>query len=268
MKGDDDMMSFPLLTETAVWLGVNNYSLSQASYVFAPWAKLASVSQPAIYKSFDQYWTARASMMVAWLTDGATLEVVDVAKFSDFAADGKFSYPHIVNGRVFAVSFKGVDYSQATVVIPETGHTEILVDTTWPDTVMDANSDGTTLAWVVTPGPDEPGWLWTSPFADTQADIVATKRRPTPPTQYHNSQAGNGYYAIFSHQDYPLTTPGDGKIHVYRLSDAREWTVDIPGGSSWFRDFLHIDESYLWYQSYAGIVRVRLDALGAGTPAP
>jgi hypothetical protein len=256
----------PLLTEGGVLIGAQNASKSQARYVVSGWNELSGAGKPLPYHSLMQYWHAGGNLMVSWLLN-ASIEAADHAKGFDLIQSADFGYPHVVAGRVLALTFPDFNHGEVAVWRPDVGQLETVVATSYPDRVMDVGGDGKSMAWIVQPDLDVPGWLWTSPWSDTKAGIVAQKRRPTPPLGLVNSTAGAGYYATYSNQDYPSDGPGDGKIHIYRMSDAREWTAEL-GAKYIFRDLLLIDETYVFYETASGLVRQRLDALGPGTPAP
>ncbi len=262
------LLTRPLVTPSRVWLGVGNYHDGvKPGYTAPSWSDLAAASQPILYHSLDEYWTSRGDWAVAQLLDGATLEVVDLAANTDKMLAGDFARPQIVGDRVLALVYPEHEHGQLALA-SKTGEVSVLTKTASPDRVVNAASDGKTLAWIVQPGKDVGGWLWTSPFATTAAALVPTRRRPTPPIATQYSAAGDGFYAVYSYRVYKETGPGDDKIHVYRLTDAREWIIDMPPGGLTPDDMLYLDSQYLFYYSVAGIVRVRLSALGSGTPPP
>ncbi|MEJ7729802.1 MAG: hypothetical protein WKG00_11340 [Polyangiaceae bacterium] len=104
------------------------------------------------------------------------------------------------------------------------------------------------------------GDLWTSPFAETTAELVPTKRRPAPIVGEVPAVIGQGFYGLFS--------GSDSLIHVYRLSDMHHWSFSHPQPDWPFRDFGYIDDTWVVFQTMAGIFRQRLDSLGSGDPSP
>ena len=138
--------------------------------------------------------------------------------------------------------------------------TEPLIVAPAGQVVVSLASDGTTLAWIQSPPqaapplPSQPGDLWTAPFATSQAGVVATKIRPSPPGAIDGSVASHGYYA-----------PGTDDLlyHVYRLSDGHHWSfTPSPAASGVY----YVDDTYVVYSDGGyGIIRQEIAAaLGPG----
>ena len=275
LKNTDGAISYcklwhPLLTGSGVWLGAMSTQTSpfQARYLRAPWDALVTANKPSSYQGLQQYWTAGGSLMASWLLDGATVKIVDgdTNQYS-VLLPGDHTVPQIVGEHALALVYTEYDHGEVAVWSRKSGKVTTVVETIWPDRVKHVSSDGKTLAWIVQPDNDVPGWLWTSPFGETKGAITPQKRRPTPPIRGQYASAGGGYYAVWSIRYNSENGPGDGRIHVYRLSDAREWSFDVLPHAFVYA-ILYIDEKYLFYQSAWGLARVDLAQLGPGTPAP
>jgi hypothetical protein len=265
--GPGCVLKRPLVTPSRVWMGVSSSAAKQIFNIAPPWGSEAAASVPIPYSSRDQYWTSQGDWMVSHLNDGATLEIANLATQTDIMLEGKFGRPHAVGDHVLAVIYPEYDFGQVAVADNQTGAVTTLTATTAPDKVKNVASDGKTLAWIVQPGNDVPGWLWTSPFATTAATLKPQKRRPTPPIREQHSAAGSGYYAMYSYK-YKSDGAGDGKFHVYRLADAHEWTAEFPPGVPGPNEILYVDDRFAVYWALGGLYRVHVDALGPGVPAP
>jgi hypothetical protein len=254
----------PLVTPTRVWLGADNTGANVFQHTAPTWAELGVAKDGVAFSSFHQYWASTGDWMVAHLSDGATLEIADTAGNTAKMLVGAFGHPRVVGDYAFGLIYPRFDFGQFGLWSRKTGAVETVVETEWPERVKDANSDGKTLVWITQNDNEVPGWLWTSPFAANKGSVVAMKRRATPPIRIHLSAAGGGHYAMYSVREELTQGPGDGKIHIYRLSDAIEWSFAVPDGL--VREVLHVDETHLFLLSNRGFIRVRLDALGPGTP--
>jgi hypothetical protein len=258
----------PLVTPSHVWLSHSNKPTG-ATNIAVPFDDLAGTSTPSPLTSWFQWWHAQDDLVVAWLLDGQTIEVLDHTQNQLLSVPGpSFAAPYVVGDHVVALAISEPGHPELAVWSRATGIAETVVETTLPDRVYVANSDTQTLVWIVQSGDAEaPGTLWTSPFATTPAQVVATPRRPTPPVGLAYSTAGAGFFAVHSVKGWMQAGPGDGNIHLYRLSDAREWAFAPPGEAPIWA-MLHVDQEYLYYQPTWTLARQRLDALGPGTAAP
>jgi hypothetical protein len=153
-----------------------------------------------------------------------------------------------------------------------------------PELVVDARTDGNTLAWVQSTTADfarpARGSLWKSPFSKGAKGVKPERIRNVPPVTVTETSytIGDGYYALIEGAPNEFAT----KLHIYRLEDGRHWAMppvpdaasspQVPRGSLTVPGrLLHIDREELWWVGYSqytrqpwAVVRQRLDALGAG----
>jgi hypothetical protein len=142
--------------------------------------------------------------------------------------------------------------------------------------VYDIRTDGAALAWLEMPYTDDyldtqAGELWTSPFATVESDVQRQRVSAVPETSIWSGGKvlGGGYYALVEQHESESSLLE--RVHIYRLSDGRHWTVPMPddvqaGG------LLRIDAEELWYKARSAvagganqtIIRQRLAALGDG----
>lgn len=268
----------PIVSSERVWFGVTaiDPDLTSASVVIAPtWNELTTVSTTYTFNHFYQAWFASSEVMLGWVADGKSLHVRDLATGKQalfgngFLGNPDYAYPHVVGSSAVALTAPD-GYPDVTVWDRSTEAFIDLVDPTPPLRVADANSDGETLVWIVKPDPDAPGELWTSPMTVTPQGLDPTYRRTTPTIKGTGSAAGDGHYAVYSFSDVlqPGGGPGDGKVHVYRLSDAHHWAFPVPASSVEAVWIYHVDADYVFYSGYGSVLRQRLDVVGPGDPAP
>ncbi len=150
---------------------------------------------------------------------------------------------------------------------------EPLIEAPDGEMVYDVRTDGSTLVWVQAKSESvldrAPGELWTSPFSKTSTSLQPSKRRTTPSLTVAQTQkaVGGGYYALIE-QPFPEGNE-NWKLHLYRLSDARHWQVELPGAMRPV-EVVHVDEEEVWVQAHTmkiadmTLIRQRIDQLGPG----
>jgi hypothetical protein len=100
-----------------------------------------------------------------------------------------------------------------------------------------------------------PGTLYTSPFATVPSGITPALVRNVP-SFFNTAAFGEAHYAM-------LSAP-DRKIHVYRLSDGRHWSFAAPQEAYAANEVVHVDATFVLYNTWEGIFRQSLAALGPG----
>ncbi|MEJ7731035.1 MAG: hypothetical protein WKG00_17695 [Polyangiaceae bacterium] len=256
----------PRLTPDRVWFGVQN-GFNPPSYLVEPYDSLSSATAILPVSTLSQLQGANDSTLALEGVNGNILTIYDRLSATTKSFDGpglsnKVAQP--VGDAAFFVHFAAFEQPDCWVWRRATQDIEPLVQPAG-EYVVDILSDGSTIVWLQVP-PKDPwadfwpqGDLWTSPFAETKAGLVPTKRRPAPIVGDVPATIGEGYYALFSGSDL--------RVHVYRLSDMHHWSFEPPPASD-FYDLGYIDDTWLYYQMRGGVFRQRLDALGPGDPAP
>jgi hypothetical protein len=262
----------PIVTSERVWFGaihVTPRGATESTYVAPTWAELSTVNKTVQLSGPVQAWWASSDVVVGWIFDGKTLFIEDLVTGQTFQFGGSggqgnpdYAYPHVVGASVVALTAPD-GMPDVTVWNRSTGWPTDLVNPS-PLRVADANSDGQTLAWIVTPDWESPGELWTSPMATTPAELSPTLRRGTPVVQPSGSAAGSGHYAVYSPKEVFGEGPGDNRVHVYRLNDARHWSFPFPSSYVWARWIYHVDAGEVFYSGVGPLARQRLDVLGEG----
>src|SRR5690606_1532736 len=98
--------------------------------------------------------------------------------------------------------------------------------------------------------------LYVSPFATSSTGVVPAHVRNVP-SFVNNSAMGDGYYAMSSHEP-------DRRIHIYRLSDGRHWSFEIPVDAVVLRDGIFVASGSVFYNTLTSIFRQEIAALGPG----
>jgi hypothetical protein len=257
----------PRVTPERVWFGAQ-YGFNPPSYLVETYDKVTTATALLPIETLSQLQDANDSTLALEGVNGNVLTIYDRVRGTVKSFDG----PGLSNKVAQPVGDVALFQMYAAFEQPEgwiwrraTQDIEPLVQPVG-EYVADILSDGSTIVWIQVP-PKEPsaefwpqGDLWTSPFAETKAALVPTKRRPAPIVGDVPAIVGEGYYALFS--------AGDQLLHVYRLSDMHHWSFASPPQAFDFWDFGYIDDTWVYYQTVGGVFRQRLDALGPGDPPP
>lgn len=256
----------PRVTPERVWFGAQN-GFNPPSYLVATYDKLSTATSLLPIETLSQLQEANDSTLALEGVNGNVLTIYDRVRDTVKSFDG----PGLSNTLAQPVGDVALFQMYAAFEQPEawiwrrtTQDIEPLVQPAG-EYVVDILSDGSTMVWIQVP-PKEPsaefwpqGDLWTSPFAETKAALVPTKRRPAPIVGDVPTIVGQGHYALFS--------GSDTLIHVYRLSDMHHWSFASPPQAYDFWDLGYIDDTWVYYQTVGGLFRQRLDALGPGDAA-
>ena len=256
----------PIPREEHVWTGMQGGG-SASSYVVGSYATIVSAAKKLSLGTASQDWSATDSTLALQAINGTTLVVYDRLSDQSVAYQDGLGYDHpfAIADSVLVRHAPAFATFEARVWNRSTHAVEPLISAL-PDNILDIKGDGQTLVWLRSPHGQDPegyylqGDLWTSPFATSKDGVKPTKRRPAPLVGEVLSTAGEGYYALYSHKDE--------KVHVYRLSDMRHWSVGTPPDAYALYDVAYIDAKYLFYRKIGTIFRQALDALGPGDPAP
>jgi hypothetical protein len=258
----------PRVGPANVWFGTQGATLS--AYLVAPYENIASATEViALTKQEQDIDSNDTTLSLEGLT-GTTISIYDsLGKVeTSFGPPPGLGYilAHPVNDSAFMLFFPAFEKPEAWIWNRSTHTTQPLIQPA-PEFVLDIRSDGETLVWLQVPAKAEldpafpPGWLWTSPFATSKADLKPSKRRSIPSIPGTTSAVGQGFYAMFG-------GTADRKIHVYRLSDAQHWAFVPPQELSDIRKVSYVDAKTVWYWTVTGIYRQAIDALGPGDPPP
>lgn len=253
------------------WIGAQSIG-NGAVYVFQPDGAPAGEAQVLPFTDITQDQVGSAELFAIELSAAAGVRIFDRATGSAYTAPGAFpsESPQLTSDAAFFLRYEGLNDTVGWSWSRARGADgfERLLDG-GSGIVADVRGDGTTLVWIETPPYDgergvfPPGTLFTSPFTTTSKTVVPSARWALPRTPPQSPAAiGGGYYAVFSEET--------GAIHLFRLGDARQWTIAVPLDE--FRARLehvtHIDEQYVFFKTDTAVYRQRIDALGDGEAPP
>jgi len=250
------------------WFGVQPFGVG-ASYIVVPYDQWHDPTKIPL-EAGSQWQSADDDLLALWLGDGSTNLIYDRLSEQSYRLAGPgpgsgagYAQPFVVNGNVIVRYYPAFEKPEAWIWSGKTKTVEPIVQPA-PEIISDFRSDGKTLVWVQNPpkpvqgqGNYPPGYLWTSPFATTKAELTPKKHRPVPIVG--ESMAGGGYYAFYSADDH---------IHIYRLADAHHWEFALVESMGLMFEMSFLDEKYLWFSTRRGAYRQPLATLGPGDPAP
>lgn len=264
----------PTVTTDRVWFGAYNTDVmaSISAFVAPTWSELATVSSTIPITGGAQTWRAGKDLAVFWMIDGRTIQIYDLAAQQTYSygdASVAYGYPELSGDHVVAYATPFGYDRQVGVWSRATKTMQVVYAPVFPDQVVNVHTDGQTLAWVVQPGPQLDGALWTSPLADTAQGLVPAARRPLARMPSQLNAANQDRYALVSLKPWMQPGPGDNRVHVYRLSDAHHWSFAAPDKWLWgYWDVMYLDAEYVFFHGPGPLARQRMAALGPGDPAP
>jgi len=255
-----------LLGETEFWFGAQLPVPGSSVYVQFSYDSSQVPKYQSELTASSQGWTGTDDVLALWISGGVQVGVDDVqgntSALLNPAPGIGYRAASIVGRDLLLRYYSAFERPEGRIWTHQSGAVSPLIQPA-DDVVIDLKSDGNTLVWLQAPVKplNADMWtgvsLWTSPFATSMASVLPTKRRDLPGVGTATSSANQGYYAVYSHED--------GRIHVYRLSDAHHWAVEIPAGEI-FYDVSYVDDTTLFFHTYETIFRVPLNALGPGDP--
>ena len=251
------------VTPNTVWYGAQPGTASRSFYTAEPYHSLGTTQAALPLTVPSQSRRANDDLFGIEATGASRLVVYDrnAAVSHELAGPGvTVSVPGLTPDAAFFVNYVTDSHPEGWVMVRSSSEFKPIV-AVLDQAVPDIQSDGETIVWIQTPIPEpaQPwpaGDLWTSPHVTAQSALVPTKRRGIVNfSSPHRALVGAGFYAYRDRVS--------AKIHLYRLSDARHWELGVPPpGDSHAGG--HIDGTFIYYNTDAGLVRQRLNALGLG----
>jgi hypothetical protein len=264
----------PLVRSTSAWLGSTGISGSarvSASYAFAPYSELEAVATALPLIAGNQGQDASDEVLGHFMLDGNSVSLFDrvTGETTILAPNATVSSyydprPVAASALMPCVLASG---DQAECIWTRGSGSSTLLSVPG-GTIMGARTDGTTVVWAQSTEPPDgnglySGDFYTSPFATSAAGIVPTMRRKAPALAAGaRAFVNDGYHAV---HDYNAQS-----VVVSRISDFHQWTFPVPAddASGEFNFVVYVDSQEVWFLMDGGLYRQRLDALGAGSPAP